>query len=73
VSTISHKDEKDLENARSGILSQCVCINMLKNDINNDQKGQRVVTTDSIAQKKKSHAMKMIPKPETPKISTIVQ
>ena len=46
---------------------------MHKNDINNYKKGQKDDTTNSTAQKKRSHAMKMIPRLETLKISTIVQ
>ena len=56
---------------KSGTFSQCVCIKMLTNDINNDQKGKKDDTIDSTAQKKRSHAMKMILRPGTPKISTI--
>ena len=44
---------------------------MFTNDINNDQKGKKADTIDSTTQKKESHAMKMILRLGTPKISTI--
>ena len=46
-------------------------LKILTNDINNDQIEQRDDTIDSIAQKKRAHAIKMILRPGTPKISTI--
>ena len=54
---------------KSDTLSQCVCIKMLTNDINNYQKRKKVDTIDSTTQNKGSHAMKIILEPRTPKIS----
>ena len=58
---------------KSGTLSQCICIKILTNDINNDQKGKKIDIKDSTTQNKRSYAMKMILTPKTPKISTIDQ
>ena len=55
---------------KSSTLSQCVYIKILTNDGYNDQKRKQADIKDSIAQKKRSHAKKMILRPVTPKIST---
>lgn len=66
---MNHNDEKDPKMEEWNFISMC-CIKMLTININNYQKNHKAETTEGRAQNKAFEATKLIPGPETIKIST---